>query len=77
MGLWGNITFHTFQLSKTGIQVDPRHDPDTPSGPEVNTTVYYVLSSFLSVEPSAPAARGDTEKRLHTPDHCFSGPPTM
>ncbi|KAL9979443.1 hypothetical protein ACROYT_G017114 [Oculina patagonica] len=68
------------ELSETGLFVDPHHDPDTPSGLEVNTTLYYVLSSFPSLAhgASSPQARkDDIEKLLHIPDHCFGGPPTM
>lgn len=60
--------------------MDPHHDPDTPSGLEVNTTMYYVLSSFPSPAhgaSSAQAHKEEMEKLLHVPDHCFGGPPTM
>jgi len=68
------------QLSETGLFVDPHHDPDTPSGLEVNTTMYYVLSSFPSPihdGASAQVHKDEMEKLLHIPDHCFGGPPTM
>lgn len=68
------------QLFETGLFVDPHHDPDTPSGLEVNTTMYYVLSSFPSAVHEASSAqvhKDDMEKLLHIPDHCFGGPPTM
>lgn len=67
------------ELLETGLFVDPHHDPDTPAGLEVNSTMYYVLSSF----PSHPhtsntqSPKDDMEKLLHIPDHCFGGPPTM
>lgn len=68
------------ELTETGLFVDPRHDPDTPSGLEVNTTMYYVLSSFPSRANGASnpqAHKDEMEKLLHIPDHCFGGPPTM
>ena len=68
------------QLSETGLFVDPHHDPDTPSGLEVNTTMYYVLSSFPSPAhdgASTQVHKDEMEKLLHIPDHCFGGPPTM
>lgn len=68
------------ELTETGLFVDPRHDPDTPSGLEVNTTMYYVLSSFPSRVNGASnpqAHKDEMEKLLHIPDHCFGGPPTM
>ena len=73
------ICCFVFQLLETGLFVDPHHDPDTPAGLEVNSTMYYVLSSF----PSHPhtsntqSPKDDMEKLLHIPDHCFGGPPTM
>ena len=63
--------------------MDPHHDPDTPSGLEVNSTMYYVLSSFPSVvnDITNPQVLREEmeklEKLLHIPDHCFGGPPTM
>lgn len=71
------------ELCDTGLFVDPHHDPDTPSGLEVNSTMYYVLSSFPSLvnDITNPQALRDEmeklEKLLHIPDHCFGGPPTM
>ena len=68
------------QLCETGLFVDPHHDPDTPPGLEVNTTMYYVLSSFPSAVHDASSTqvhKDDMEKLLHIPDHCFGGPPTM
>ena len=56
--------------------MDPHHDPDTPSGLEVNSTVYYVLSSFPSLLHDI-TKKEEMEKLLHIPDHCFGGPPTM
>ena len=63
--------------------MDPHHDPDTPSGLEVNSTMYYVLSSFPSLvhditnTDSKEEEREKLEDLLHIPDHCFGGPPTM
>ncbi|XP_068704275.1 uncharacterized protein KIAA2013 homolog [Montipora foliosa] len=71
------------ELFETGLFVDPRHDPDTPSGLEVNSTMYYVLSSFPSLvhditnTDSKEEEREKLEDLLHIPDHCFGGPPTM
>lgn len=69
------MLFHC-QLFETGLFVDPHHDPDTPSGLEVNSTVYYVLSSFPSLVHDI-TKKEEMEKLLHIPDHCFGGPPTM
>lgn len=68
------------QLFETGLFVDPHHDPDTPSGLEVNSTLYYLLSSFPSAMhgvTSTLSQKEEMEKLLHIPDHCFGGPPTM
>jgi len=68
------------ELFETGLFVDPHHDPDTPSGLEVNSTMYYVLSSFPSLVhdvSSTQSQKEEMEKLLHIPDHCFGGPPTM
>ncbi|CAH3168237.1 unnamed protein product [Porites lobata] len=67
------------ELLKTGLFVDPHHDADTPSGLEVNSTLYYVLSSFPTPASSSSSQtqKQEMEKLLHIPDHCFGGPPTM
>ncbi|EDO47766.1 predicted protein, partial [Nematostella vectensis] len=55
-------------------------DPDTPPGIEVNATMYYILSSFPSLDYNTngdPQNTEEIEKLLHTPEHCFSGPPSM
>lgn len=68
------------ELFETGLFVDPHHDPDTPSGLEVNSTLYYLLSSFPSAMhgvTSTVSQKEEMEKLLHIPDHCFGGPPTM
>ena len=75
---WGHV-FTFAQLLKTGLFVDPHHDADTPSGLEVNSTLYYVLSSFPTPASSSSSQtqKQEMEKLLHIPDHCFGGPPTM
>ncbi|KAK3726969.1 hypothetical protein QZH41_014712 [Actinostola sp. cb2023] len=76
-------TIHTNtwnNLWKTGIHVDPRHDPDTPPGGEVNATMYYLLSTFPTPDYDVNGKIRNVEEfeaLLHAPEHCFGGPPTM
>lgn len=75
-----NICVCVFQLWRTGIHVNPRHDPDTPPGIEVNATMYYILSTFPSPDYDIngnPKDIDEFESLLHAPEHCFGGPPTM